>query len=273
MIYTNGIVNPKVLLMEMCYGALGLPRPHADTAREVFDSIDADAATLDRKVRGWGEVKGFRRRTDGEVEAVMVPPGEVSPDVADAALAMKIADDVGRLLCDVPDFVTPTMPGPACRDAQILRHALGVYLHARESGTRPVVVPVEPLARVFQEGTTTSRRREEPARTTPRPRRRGGRSVVPAAMPTEPTRAVSMSYAAKHWFGCSRGTLMGRMKSGTVRAVWHTKRTWVFDYPQVDAAIDANDQFDDQTKDAMAAHAQPDEGVKRWFATATGAVH
>lgn len=170
MIYTDGIVNPEVLMMEMRYGALGLPRPHADTARDVFDSIDADAATLDREVRGVGEFKGCRRRTDGSLEAIMVPPGDVSPVVVDAALAAKIADDVGRLLRDVPDFVIPPMSGPACRDAQILRHALGVYLRARESGVRPAAVSVAPprLLASTVEARATRRREPQPVSSPPR---------------------------------------------------------------------------------------------------------
>ncbi|MGQ0628143.1 MAG: hypothetical protein ACT4PL_08610 [Phycisphaerales bacterium] len=173
MIYTDGIVNPKVAAMEACYRALGLPRPHVDTAREVYDSIDADAATLDREVRGVGEFQGCRRRTDGSLEAIMVPPGDVSPVVVDAALAAKIADDVGRLLRDVPDFVIPPMPGPACRDAQILRHALGVYLHARDTGVQPAAGSVAPprllASTVEARATVAARRREpEPVSTPPR---------------------------------------------------------------------------------------------------------
>lgn len=132
-----------------------------------------------------------------------------------------------RLTRSVPECLPlPPRHGlPALTYASRLRLHVGSRLAIRDSGSRPSSGP---------------------------------RAIVPAAPPTDPTRAVSIAYAAKHWFRCSRATLIGRMKlppvSDGVRAKRYTERSWVFDFPQV---VESNRDAD--------ADAEPDDAVRRWF--------
>jgi hypothetical protein len=197
MFRTNGIVNSDIEHAETVARLLGDPRGNVDDAREVFDSLNADAHTLALFVREWSPLTTIREVSAHEVEVIaQPPPTEMHPAERDAALARYVTDARARLRRSNPDFQPPARTDVGSEDAALLRDALGAYLDRRASGDS---VPAP------------SEQRE----------------------PENPLPSVSKAFAAAELFKVSEAELDGLIERNEIAWRKNSRQCWTFDRDDV----------------------------------------